>query len=94
MLWRFARLAVTDGFSARRRRSIDDGFGQFLPHRILREERRIGHNGFQFFLELGFVPTAQDELGNKVRCPSGRFTQGNPETDEIFGVHKRNGVME
>ena len=83
----FAPLAVFDRLSARRRRSVHNGFGQFLAHRVFCKKSRIGHNGFQFLLQLGFVSTAEDELRNEIGRPPGGLTQRDSETNKIFSVH-------
>jgi uncharacterized protein (DUF2126 family) len=75
MLESYAPLAIFDGFGTRRWRSIYDRFSQLLAHRIFHKQRRIGHDGFQFLLQLGFVAAAEDELGNKIGCPPSGFTQ-------------------
>ena len=83
-----APLAIFDRFGARRRRSVYDRFSQFLPHRILREQRRIGDNRFDLLFQFRFVSAPENELRNKISRPPRRFTQRDAEADKVFGIHK------
>ena len=89
VLQSFAPLAVFDRFGARRRRSVHNGFGQFLAQRVLRKKSRIGDDRLHFLFQAGFVPAAEDELGDEIGRPPGGFTQGDAETNKIFGVHNQ-----
>ena len=87
VLQTFAPLTIFDRFSARRRRRIDNGFGEFLAHRILGKQSRIRNDRFHFLFEPGFVAAAENELRNEIRRAPRGFTQRNAESNKIFGVH-------
>jgi hypothetical protein len=84
----FAPLAVFDGLCARRRRRSEKGLGEFLAERVFRKGTRISEDGFDFFFESGLIAATQDETGDETGGPPGSFSQRNPESNEIPGVHR------
>lgn len=62
----FAPLMIIDRLGAGRRRSIDDGFGEFFAERVLGEESGIGDDGFNLFAEAGFIASLEEIRGDKI----------------------------